>query len=223
MLNFLIVSLSFTYLDVPIRANPRREETRRSLTDKFKKKLISQTHSSIPQKRGGDIIGGCSGASVLRDDRANEGGGSDAETWIFQGSASRSLFFGNSTPSSSSSLPVTASTRSLTWRPKPNTHIYTILARSDSLALLRYTIAAAAAMAPKRGGKAPTLAAKKKPEKVSNPLFEKRPKQVVVIAHDVDPIELVVWLPALYRKMEIPYCIVKGKARLGTRIPELLT
>ncbi|XP_038876465.1 60S ribosomal protein L7a-2 isoform X1 [Benincasa hispida] len=39
--------------------------------------------------------------------------------------------------------------------------------------------------------------------------------QLVVIAHDVDPIELVVWLPALCRKMEIPYCIVKGKARLG--------
>lgn len=36
-----------------------------------------------------------------------------------------------------------------------------------------------------------------------------------MIAHDVDPIELVVWLPALCRKMEIPYCIVKGKARLG--------
>ncbi|TKY67709.1 60S ribosomal protein L7a [Spatholobus suberectus] len=185
-------------------------------------------------------------------------------------------------------------------------------------------------MAPKRGGKAPVLAAKKKPEKVTNPLFEKRAKQfgiggalppkrdltrfvkwpktvqiqrkkrilkqrlkvppalnqftktldknlatslfkillkyrpedkaekkerllkraqaeaegktieakkpivvkyglnhvtylieqqnkaqLVVIAHDVDPIELVVWLPALCRKMEIPYCIVKGKARLG--------
>ncbi|KAH0969112.1 hypothetical protein GBA52_029032 [Prunus armeniaca] len=40
--------------------------------------------------------------------------------------------------------------------------------------------------------------------------------QLVVIAHDVDPIELVVWLPALCRKMEIPYCIVKGKARLGS-------
>lgn len=39
-----------------------------------------------------------------------------------------------------------------------------------------------------------------------------------MIAHDVDPIELVVWLPALCRKMEIPYCIVKGKARLGTVI-----
>ncbi|KAL6125518.1 hypothetical protein ACLB2K_073575 [Fragaria x ananassa] len=39
--------------------------------------------------------------------------------------------------------------------------------------------------------------------------------QLVVIAHDVDPIELVVWLPALCRKMQIPYCIVKGKARLG--------
>ena len=37
----------------------------------------------------------------------------------------------------------------------------------------------------------------------------------MVIAHDVDPIELVVWLPALCRKMEIPYCIVKGKSRLG--------
>lgn len=42
--------------------------------------------------------------------------------------------------------------------------------------------------------------------------------QLVVIAHDVDPIELVVWLPALCRKMEIPYCIVKGKARLGSVI-----
>lgn len=40
--------------------------------------------------------------------------------------------------------------------------------------------------------------------------------QLVVIAHDVDPIELVVWLPALCRKMEIPYCIVKGKSRLGS-------
>ncbi|OVA06266.1 Ribosomal protein L7A/L8 [Macleaya cordata] len=39
--------------------------------------------------------------------------------------------------------------------------------------------------------------------------------QLVLIAHDVDPIELVVWLPALCRKMEIPYAIVKGKARLG--------
>ena len=37
----------------------------------------------------------------------------------------------------------------------------------------------------------------------------------MVIAHDVDPIEIVVWLPALCRKMEIPYCIVKGKAHLG--------
>ena len=46
-------------------------------------------------------------------------------------------------------------------------------------------------------------------------LFQNK-AQLVVIAHDVDPIELVVWLPALCRKMEIPYCIVKGKARLGS-------
>jgi len=39
---------------------------------------------------------------------------------------------------------------------------------------------------------------------------------LVVIAHDVDPIELVVFLPSLCHKMGIPYVIVKGKARLGT-------
>ncbi|KAH9315381.1 hypothetical protein KI387_024008 [Taxus chinensis] len=46
-------------------------------------------------------------------------------------------------------------------------------------------------------------------------LIEQSKAQLVVIAHDVDPIELVVWLPALCRKMNIPYCIVKGKSRLG--------
>lgn len=38
---------------------------------------------------------------------------------------------------------------------------------------------------------------------------------MVAIASDVDPIELVVYLPALCRKMGIPYCIVKNKSRLG--------
>ncbi|KAI3430727.1 hypothetical protein D9Q98_005313 [Chlorella vulgaris] len=47
-------------------------------------------------------------------------------------------------------------------------------------------------------------------------LVESGKAQAVVIAHDVDPIELVVWLPALCKKMGVPYCIVKGKARLGT-------
>lgn len=46
-------------------------------------------------------------------------------------------------------------------------------------------------------------------------LIEQGKAQLVVIAHDVDPIELVVWLPALCRKMGVPYAIVKGKARLG--------
>jgi len=47
-------------------------------------------------------------------------------------------------------------------------------------------------------------------------LVEAKKAQLVVIAHDVDPIEIVVWLPALCRKMGVPYCIVKSKARLGT-------
>lgn len=46
-------------------------------------------------------------------------------------------------------------------------------------------------------------------------LVESRKAQLVIIAHDVDPIELVMHLPALCRKLNVPYCIVKGKARLG--------
>merc|ERR1719409_296726 len=46
-------------------------------------------------------------------------------------------------------------------------------------------------------------------------LVEQKAAKLVVIAHDVDPIELVVWLPALCRKKEVPYCIIKGKGRLG--------
>jgi large subunit ribosomal protein L7Ae len=46
-------------------------------------------------------------------------------------------------------------------------------------------------------------------------LVEQKKAQLVVIAHDVEPIEIVLFLPALCRKMGVPYCIVKGKARLG--------
>jgi len=46
---------------------------------------------------------------------------------------------------------------------------------------------------------------------------EKKPK-LVVIASDVDPIELVVWMPALCRKMGVPYCIVKSCARVGALV-----
>ena len=49
-------------------------------------------------------------------------------------------------------------------------------------------------------------------------LIEAKKTQLVVIAHDVDPIELVLWLPALCRKMGVPFCIIKGKARLGTLV-----
>uniref|UniRef100_A0A8C0ME47 60S ribosomal protein L7a n=1 Tax=Canis lupus familiaris TaxID=9615 RepID=A0A8C0ME47_CANLF len=48
----------------------------------------------------------------------------------------------------------------------------------------------------------------------------KRPPkaQLVVIAHDVNSIELVVFLPTLCHKMGVPYCIIKGKARLGRQV-----
>ncbi|KAF9976527.1 60S ribosomal protein L8B [Actinomortierella ambigua] len=47
-------------------------------------------------------------------------------------------------------------------------------------------------------------------------LVEAKKASLVVIAADVDPIELVLWLPALCRKMGIPYVIVRGKALLGS-------
>lgn len=47
-------------------------------------------------------------------------------------------------------------------------------------------------------------------------LIEAKKTALVIIPNDVDPIELVIFLPALCRKMGVPYAIVKGKARTGT-------
>ena len=49
-------------------------------------------------------------------------------------------------------------------------------------------------------------------------LIENKKAKLVLIANDVDPIELVLFLPALCHKMGVPYAIVKGKARLGTLV-----
>ena len=46
-------------------------------------------------------------------------------------------------------------------------------------------------------------------------LVENKKAKLVVIAADVDPVELVLWMPQLCRKQDIPYCIVKNKERLG--------
>jgi large subunit ribosomal protein L7Ae len=46
-------------------------------------------------------------------------------------------------------------------------------------------------------------------------LIESKKAQLVMIASDVEPVELVMWMPALCRKMGVPYCIVKTKSRLG--------
>merc|ERR1711904_320784 len=49
-------------------------------------------------------------------------------------------------------------------------------------------------------------------------LVEEKEAKLVVIAHDVDPIEVVMWLPSLCKARGIPYCIVKSKARLGALV-----
>merc|ERR1719487_340068 len=46
-------------------------------------------------------------------------------------------------------------------------------------------------------------------------LIEEKKAKLVLIAHDVDPIEVIVWLPSLCKSRGVPYCIVKSKSRLG--------
>merc|ERR1712226_1832005 len=46
-------------------------------------------------------------------------------------------------------------------------------------------------------------------------LVQRKKAQIVLIAHDVEPLELVVWLPTLCYKMGVPFILVKGKAALG--------
>jgi len=82
--------------------------------------------------------------------------------------------------------------------------------------------AEAKAAAGKAGQAAPALDAATKPHTVKygishiTQLVESKKARLVVIAADVDPIEIVVWLPALCCKMGVPYCIVKGgRSRLG--------
>jgi len=45
--------------------------------------------------------------------------------------------------------------------------------------------------------------------------IEGKRAKLVILPHDVDPVELVVAIPTLARKLDIPYVIVKSKARLG--------
>jgi large subunit ribosomal protein L7Ae len=46
-------------------------------------------------------------------------------------------------------------------------------------------------------------------------LVEEGKAKLVVMAHDVDPLEMMIFLPALCKKKEVPFCFIKGKARLG--------
>eukprot|EP00760_Papus_ankaliazontas_P034986 PhM_4_TR7573/c0_g1_i2/m.29310/K02936/RP-L7Ae, RPL7A; large subunit ribosomal protein L7Ae len=45
--------------------------------------------------------------------------------------------------------------------------------------------------------------------------IENKKARLVLIAHDVDPIELVLWMPQLCHAQEVPYAIVKSKSQLG--------
>jgi len=47
-------------------------------------------------------------------------------------------------------------------------------------------------------------------------LIESKKARLVIIACDVDPLEMVLFLPTLCKKKNIPYLIVRGKANLGS-------
>eukprot|EP00828_Plagiopyla_frontata_P020411 TRINITY_DN260_c0_g1_i18.p2 TRINITY_DN260_c0_g1~~TRINITY_DN260_c0_g1_i18.p2 ORF type:complete len:199 (-),score=23.48 TRINITY_DN260_c0_g1_i18:291-887(-) len=46
-------------------------------------------------------------------------------------------------------------------------------------------------------------------------LIEQKKAKLVMIAHDVEPIELVLWMPQLCRKMDVSFCFIRNKAKLG--------
>jgi len=46
-------------------------------------------------------------------------------------------------------------------------------------------------------------------------LVEENKAKLVIIAHDVDPIEMMVHLPALCRRKGVPFAFLRGKANLG--------
>ena len=54
-------------------------------------------------------------------------------------------------------------------------------------------------------------------------LVEQTKAKLVAIAHDVDPIELVLWLPQLCKAKNVPFCFVKSKARLGQMVNKKTT
>nr|5T5H_x Chain x, Ribosomal protein L7a-like protein [Trypanosoma cruzi] len=72
--------------------------------------------------------------------------------------------------------------------------------------------------------KNPEAASKKAPLSVVTGLqevtrtIEKKTARLVMIANNVDPIELVLWMPTLCRANKVPYAIVKDKARLGDAV-----
>uniref|UniRef100_A0A0B6YA84 60S ribosomal protein L7a n=1 Tax=Arion vulgaris TaxID=1028688 RepID=A0A0B6YA84_9EUPU len=53
--------------------------------------------------------------------------------------------------------------------------------------------------------------------------IESKKASFVAIAFDVDPIEIALFLPALCRKFDVPYVIVKDKSRLGTVVGKKTT
>lgn len=81
---------------------------------------------------------------------------------------------------------------------------------------LKEAAAAAAGGASSSGSKAPNVI--KFGLKHVTTLIEEKKAQLVLIACDVDPVELVMWMPALCRKMDVPFMIVKDKARLGALV-----
>lgn len=49
-------------------------------------------------------------------------------------------------------------------------------------------------------------------------LIEKKKAKFVAIAADVHPIENVIFLPTLCKKMDVPYCLFNEKAKLGSLV-----
>jgi len=103
---------------------------------------------------------------------------------------------------------------SQTVEPNTATHIFGLLNnyRPETRQQKRERLVAEA-----KGGEAPQRSSEYLRFGLNNVtnLVENGQAKLVCIANDVDPIELVMWLPQLCKRKNVPYVIVKNKARLG--------
>merc|ERR1712065_27371 len=121
-----------------------------------------------------------------------------------------------SSPSASVSLPRLTFSQSRSTRPPPRTCTSSSRTTSPRPRRPRRTGSATRLSSALRARRFPSRSlSSSSTASTTTSLIESKKAQLVLIAHDVDPLELVLWLPTLCTKMGVPFAVVKNKAMLG--------